>query len=65
MFSNLNAELARRNITAKELAEVLKVSRKTVDNKLSGRSEFTLSEILAIAELLPGNSITYLFEKSA
>lgn len=65
MFRNLNAELCRCNIKTKELAHMLGVSIKTINNKMSGRSEFTLSEIKAIASLFPNVSITYLFETTA
>lgn len=61
MFHNLNAELARRGVSTKELAEYLGVSGKTANNKLAGRTEFTLSEIKKITVLIPGVSIDYLF----
>lgn len=61
MFHNLNAELARREVTTKQLAEYLGVSCKTANNKLAGRTEFTLSEIKKITALIPGVSIDYLF----
>lgn len=64
MFSNLRAELARHNIKSKDLAAALGVSEKTVSNKLYGRSEFTLSEINAISDLLPDCELSYLFQKS-
>lgn len=62
VFNNLRAELARNNINAKELAEILNLSQKTVYNKLKGKSEFTLSEILKVQEMLPDSSLEYLFE---
>ena len=64
MFSNLRAELTRHNIKSKDLAVALGVSEKTVSNKLYGRSEFTLSEINAISNLLPDCVLSYLFQKS-
>ena len=63
MFPNLNAELARKKIKTKELAKILNVSIKTANNKLSGRSEFTLSEIITIAAMFPKATIAELFKK--
>lgn len=62
MFRNLNAELARKGMSTMNLADVLGVSKKTANNKLSGRSEFTLSEIKKISGIFPGASLDYLFD---
>lgn len=64
MFRNLNAELARADKGHKDLAIALDVSVKTISNKMQGYSEFTLSEIMAVAELFPNSSVEYLFETS-
>ena len=61
MFSNLNAELARRGIKIKDFASLLRVSKKTANNKLAGRTEFTLSEIKIVAAFFSSMSIDYLF----
>ena len=63
MFSNLKAELVRRNIKFKDLARALGVSEKTVSNKIYGRSDFTLSEINVISALIPDCEVSYLFKK--
>lgn len=65
MYANLNAELARNGIKIKDLAEALNISGKTMSNKLAGRTEFTLSEILVIIKMIPGASLDYLFARSA
>lgn len=62
MFSNLKAEMARKSVSSKALSQCLGVSEKTVNNKLSGRTEFTLSEILKInSAIFPEYKLEYLF----
>lgn len=61
MFPNLDAELARKNISTKELAKMIGTSEKTANNKRAGRTEFTLSEIKIISSLFPSVSLDYLF----
>lgn len=65
MFPNLDAELARKNISTKELAKMIGTSEKTANNKRAGRTEFTLSEIKIIGKLFPDVSLDYLFEMKA
>lgn len=64
MFNNLNAEIARHNLKTADIARLLGVSVKTAANKLTGRTEFTLSEVKKIASLFPNVSIAYLFDES-
>lgn len=61
MFCNLKAELKRNGITNKELSKKLRVTNKTIFNKLNGYSEFTLSEIQIISEIFPDLKLDYLF----
>ncbi len=61
MFTNLDAELARKNISTKALAKLIGTSEKTANNKRAGRTEFTLSEIKIIGGLFPNVSLDYLF----
>lgn len=64
MFPNLNAEMARANMTALDLAKATHKTIRSVRDKMTGRSEFTLNEIFVIRnELFPGMSIEYLFSK--
>lgn len=44
MLRNLRAEMRRRDITNVQLAKELGVCIQTMQNKLSGRSKFTLAE---------------------
>ena len=63
-FPNLTAELGRKRIGNKALAAAIGCSEKTLYNKMSGATEFTLSEILTISEcFLPEFKIDYLFTK--
>jgi len=65
MFENLIFELRRKGITNKALAALINCSEKSVQNKLSGVTEFTLSEILLIQEnLLPEFELKYLFKRA-
>ena len=64
MFPNLAAELKRKGITYKAVAGLLHCTEKTFQNKMSGASEFTLSDVLLINEnLLPEFELRYLFKK--
>lgn len=64
MFPNLKAEMARRNIKVTDLASSIGVTPKTVYNRLSGRTEFTLSEMLTIKRrYFPDLTLDYLFNK--
>lgn len=63
MFNNLKAELTRRDISITDLAEKLKMNYKTLNNRLSGKSDFDLVEMKAIRTCLsePTLSLDYLF----
>ena len=63
MYPNLEAELKRKNISTRMLEMMLGLSNKSVHNKLSGSTEFTLSEVMILLELLPEFNLPYLFAK--
>lgn len=64
MFSNLRAEMARKQVTIKKIAELLEVNRDTAGRKLSGKAPLYLSEALLInKELFPNKNMTYLFKE--
>lgn len=46
-------------ISLKEYAELLGMASKTLYNKLSGESEFTYSEYLALKRLFPDRNMDY------
>lgn len=50
--ANIRAELARRGVTQKQLADVLQVSQGQVTKRLRGLIAFDINELVAIAEFL-------------
>lgn len=64
MFNNLKAEMARSNLTQKNISEVLDVDEKTVSSKLNNKSKFNVDEMWLIKNnLFPTLTLDYLFEK--
>ena len=63
MYPNLRAEMARYNIKAASLAELLEISYDSVINKLNGKTDFTRSEIFKIRDnCFPNLKLEYLFD---
>lgn len=62
MYPNLNAELARNNINLSELADLLKITRSTLSDKLNGKTDFKITECKMIQQQLPNATLDYLFE---
>lgn len=48
MYSNLNAEMARKNVTINNLAETINCSYETMRKKLKGKSPLLFSEATKI-----------------
>lgn len=68
IFCNLEAELLRAKIIKAELAAMADISVGAMSSKFTGKTEFTLDEMLKIKsklESLTGQSYTldYLFER--
>lgn len=63
MYKNLNAEIARKGLKKKEIADVLKISPAALHLKMTGKKRFYLSEAWEIAKLLENSSIEYLFKE--
>jgi len=62
LFPTLKAEMARRGITAVDVAEVIGISSKTAYKKLSGGSPFTLNETAMVRDkYFPAMTIEELF----
>jgi predicted transcriptional regulator len=61
MFRNLNAELARNNMTIKDLAAKTNIKYESLKNKLSGVTEFKRSEMISIKKEFPQCTLDYLF----
>lgn len=61
MFLNLLKEMTRYKVKKYYLANQLGISRTSLTNKLTGKNEFTLSEIDKIKAIFPDYSYEYLF----
>lgn len=48
MYSNLNAEMSRRNVTILDLAKTIECSYETMRKKIKGTSPLLLKEAVAI-----------------
>jgi len=65
MLHNLKAEIARKNISRREVRTLLGISEKAFNNKLSGLNEFTFRQTLRIKNTyFPDLDLEYLFEDS-
>ena len=66
MYKNLKEALKAKGITIKSYADILGVSEKTIKNKLSGTTEFTLSEVSKTLNcIFPEYTMSYLFRTDA
>ena len=64
MFPNLKNELQRKNISLVSVAKLINCTEKTLQNKMNGKTDFRLNEVLAINEqLLPEFELKYLFKR--
>ena len=64
MLRNLKSEMLRREVSTKQLMELLQVRRTTtIYDKLNGKYPFTFDEALKIKETyFPDESLEYLFK---
>jgi DNA-binding XRE family transcriptional regulator len=63
MYRNLLAEMARRGVSKKDLAEFLNMRYPTIVDKTNGKSRFFLDEAFKIKdEFFPDCDIEYLFQ---
>ena len=61
-YVNLEAEMARKGLLKKDIAETLGVRSATVYDKLKGKHPFTLDEVLKIKNKhFPEFTLEYLF----
>lgn len=65
MYHNLEAELKRKGITRKQLADKLGIHISTVSAKLTGKAKLTFGEVQIIAKQIFNNEfdINYLFKE--
>ena len=63
---NLEAELARKNISKRDFAKHLQIDYSTLFRKLAGQSPFTIAEAFKTIRLLETDTtaIEYLFESA-
>lgn len=61
MYDNLRTALQQKGISIKQYAEVLGTGEKTVQNKLTGRTDFTYPEFRKTCTLLFEYNADYLF----
>lgn len=64
MFPNLRAEIARRNLTYKDVSDLTGIPLSTISRKMVGNAEFTIGECKKICHIfLPEQfSVDYLFK---
>ena len=67
-FINLEAEILRSKLSKAELASMIGISSGSMSSKLTGKTEFNLSEMLAIRERLETSigqdfTLDYLFKR--
>lgn len=65
MFPNLFIELKRSKSTQQQLAERIGISHSSMQNKLQGRTQFTLKEMRDIQAVFADCSLDYLFQSTA
>ncbi|MCX4268477.1 MAG: DNA-binding protein [Lachnospiraceae bacterium] len=65
MYDNLRTALRQKGISIKQYAEVLGAGEKTVQNKLTGRTDFTYPEFRKTCALLFEYNADYLFAEKA
>ena len=59
---NLEAEMTRKRISRRDIAELVGVTYRTIHSKFNGESEWTLSECLKIRDkFFPEMELDYLF----
>lgn len=64
MFSELRAEMARKKITIKQLADEVEVNRDTMGGKLSGKRPLYLHEAFVIQRaFFPNKDVITLFKE--
>lgn len=64
MNINLFKEMKSKGVSQLQLAKTLNISRKSINNKLSGKNEFTQNEMFLTKNVFfPDLTLEYLFAK--
>lgn len=64
MFNRLKGLMVENNITQLQMAQIIDLNPSTLNFKLNGKSEFTLSEAMKISSIFNNKSIEEIFLKS-
>lgn len=51
MYANLKGEMAKKNVQQTEIAKALKLHNNSVNNKINGKTRFTIAEAFLIKEI--------------
>ncbi len=65
MNNNLRQIMKEKNITVRALSRILGISEASVQNKMRGVSDWTLTEAETIMELFPQYTLSWLFKREA
>lgn len=66
MYPNLNAEMARKGLSVRDLQAVIRKTDRTTRDKVNGLAAWTLNEAADIRDAyFPGMSLDYLFAKAS
>ena len=67
IYPNLEAEMARKRVTQKDLASLLDKTPETICNWMNGRAgDFSVGAVFRVKEeLFPECTVDYLFERKA
>lgn len=65
MYKNLKAEMARHDVKNLDIAKTINKDPRTVTNKITGVTEFTIEETFRIKDtFFPKLELEYLFEQT-
>ncbi|HOP57531.1 MAG TPA: hypothetical protein PLH02_04965 [Bacillota bacterium] len=64
VYANLKAEMVRKDISATQMAGLLNISLRLLDERMRCESGFTIREVKIIMDLFPECSIMDLFTKT-
>lgn len=65
MFQNLKTALHQKGISIKQYSEILGVGEKTIQNKISGKTDFTYPKFKKTCTLFAEYNADYLFSDTA
>lgn len=65
MYTNLQNLLRMKGISSTDIARVLNVAQKTAHNKISGNTDFYLTEARKVMLLFPEYAMDYVFKEDS